>query len=180
MWCDDTGTPCINQASCITDRPRAERLHLIRVKPRRASVGKSSDCRLNPGGLLARVVNVAFLVDPEAQLGELVECPPAGHRALPAVFAVYGVAQLDVVGPAAHGLGVGPLEAAAVFLAFGGARTGALVGGAVVGNGRDGEVVPPVLAGAFAEERVRVREEGGVDEGFLLTSVNACRFGSRG
>jgi hypothetical protein len=41
------------------------------------------------------------------------------------------------------------------------------VGGAVVGNGRDGEVVPELAGRALFEVRVGVREEGGVDEGFL-------------
>jgi hypothetical protein len=53
------------------------------------------------------------------------------------------------------------------------------VGGPVVGNGGFGEVVPPLAGGLWgvgAEEGVRVREEGGVDEGFLLSriSVHVC------
>jgi len=96
-------------------------------------------------------------------------CVPARHKlALTAVFSVYRVAELDEVGMPADGLGERPLQAVGVVGAFGAAGAGVAVGGAVVRYGGGRQVVPPFARGALGEEGMRVREEGGVGEGFLL------------
>ena len=50
------------------------------------------------------------------------------------------------------------------------------MGGAVVGYRGEGKVVPPLAGGALGEEAVRVREEGGVCEGFLNIYVSMIRL----
>lgn len=42
--------------------------------------------------------------------------------------------------------------------------------GAVVGDGRCGEIVPPLARGTLGKEGVCIGEQGGVGEGFLRTS----------
>lgn len=101
----------------------------------------------------------------------LLGVPAADEVALVAVVLVDRVAHLDVVCEAAHRLRVRPLQAVCVVAALGAARAGVAVRGPVVGHRRFREVVPPVAAVGFFEVRVRVGEEGGEDEGFLVTEV---------
>ena len=124
-------------------------------------------CGLHPGCFLAGIVHVALLVHLEAQLRHLLQIPAAGHNTLATIFRVHGIAQFDVIGPATNSLRIGPLEAVAILLTLGSAGAGVLVCWTVVGDGSDGEVVPPFFGGALAEKRMRVSEERGVDEGFL-------------
>lgn len=121
----------------------------------------------HPCGLLAGIVHVALFVHLEAQLRHLLQIPTARHDALATVFRVHGIAQLDVVCPAADGLRVRPLEAVAVLFALGAAGASVSVCWTVVGDGCDGEVIPPFFGGTFAKERMRVSKERGVDKSFL-------------
>lgn len=66
------------------------------------------------------------------------------------------------------GLRERPLETVGVVVTFGATHASVAVRRTVVGYGRFGKIVPPLTGGTVREERVSVREEGGVCEGFLF------------
>jgi hypothetical protein len=112
---------------------------------------------------LASVVHVrirgVLIANLKAQLLHLLRVPAADKVALVAVVFIDRVSYFDVVCETTDGLGIRPLEAVGVVSTLGAARAGVAVGGAVVGNGGFGEVVPPVAAVGLFQVRVRVGEE---------------------
>jgi hypothetical protein len=93
-----------------------------------------------------------FSLNTKAQFPQC-SCVPAGYKlALAAIFPVHGIAELDEVFVAAHSLRERPLQTVRVGSAFGAAGGGIAVGGAIIGHGWLGSIVPPLTGRALSKE----------------------------